>query len=102
MNTFNKIMNGRDHPPAIHDLVECIHFSSNFLNRSGLDGCRRGGVSRLGDGSDQVVDADGVVVVDLDARGSEVDLHVLDAVETTDSLLDLRHTRRAGEAFGAK
>src|SRR5699024_1892309 len=64
---------------------------------------RRGGglVAGLGHCGDDFVHGGAFgVVVDFDARGGEVDLHVLDALETADLLLDLGDAGRAGEPFG--
>src|SRR5690554_515331 len=42
------------------------------------------------------------VVVDLDSRGRELHLHIIDAVDAADLLFDFLHARRAGKAFCAQ
>ena len=60
-------------------------------------------VAGLGDGVDQVLRAGALgVVVNLDAGRGEVHLHVFDAGELANLLLDLGDARGAGEALGAK
>src|SRR5699024_3426967 len=61
---------------------------------------RPSGVTSLGDGGDQVVHTHyRGVVLDLDSSGGEVGFHRLDTLQPSDTLLDLGHAGRAGEAF---
>src|SRR5699024_2443900 len=65
------------------------------------EGRGSGLVAGLRDGSDNVLDRNAFdVVVDLDAGGGEMDLHVLDTLQASDLLLDLGHAGGAGESFG--
>src|SRR5699024_2370482 len=64
------------------------------------EGRGSGLVAGLRDGSDNVLDRNAFdVVVDLDAGGGEMDLHVLDTLQASDLLLDLGHAGGAGESF---
>src|SRR5699024_12590836 len=65
------------------------------------EGRGSGLVAGLRDGSDNVLDRNAFdVVVDLDAGGGEMDLHVLDTLQASDLLLDLGHAGGEGESFG--